>query len=676
MTISEEKQQRMKELAELVNQYAYAYYTKDDPLVSDGEYDRLYRQLEEMEQETGFVLPQSPTLRVGGNVLPGFRKHRHLAPLWSLDKVKTREELRDWESRNGKLLEDEGAKREDLAYVVTMKFDGMTVNLTYENGSLIHGATRGTGVTGEEILPQILTIPGIQPKIDGPALAEIRGEAIMTREAFAAYNAEAANPLKNLRNGAAGALRNLDIEETRRRGLTVFFYDIGYWQGPAFQRYADELTWLDQQGFCLHPFHRRCANLDEAIAAVEEIRAVREQLNFAIDGAVIALDDLSQREILGYTAKFPRWAVAFKFEAEEETTCLLGVEWNVGRTGKLTPTALLEPVELAGVTVSRATLNNLEDIRRKAVHIGSTVWLRRSNDVIPEIMGAVPGDDSDSLSSIEAPVHCPQCGSTLVQDGAHLFCLNAIGCKPQMVKALAHFAGREAMNIEGFSEKTAYQLYEDLHMRSVDQLYRLTREELLTLDKFKEKKADNLLLAIENSKNCSLDSFLFSLGIPHVGKKTASDLAAVFGSLSSLREAEMEALLETPEVGSIIAEAVYQFFRNESNLDVIRRLLDAGVNPAEHPAGAQAFDASAAGEGTAFTGKHVVVTGVLTQFSRTEIKAKLKSLGALPQDSVTGATEYLIAGDKAGSKLSKAQALLKERGKPLILTEEEFLGML
>ena len=779
MRTKADKTQRMKALADRLNRYAYAYYTKDDPLVSDQEYDRLYQELENLENETGLVLPQSPTQRVGDKVLPGFIKHRHLAPLWSLDKVRTPEELRDWETRNARILADAGAdgasgsggvggmdvgSGADIAYIVTMKFDGMTVNLTYDDGSLVSGATRGTGTVGEAILPQLLTIPAIPPAVDGPVLTEIRGEAIMTRESFEAYNAVADSPLKNQRNGAAGALRNLDIAETRRRRLSVYFYDIGYWQGQEqeFRTYAEELAWLEQQGFSVHPFHRRCVDLQEVLAAVAEIGNLRDQLNFDIDGAVIAIDSLSQRAVLGYTAKFPRWAVAYKFEALEETTTLLAVEWNVGRTVKVTPTAILEPVELAGVTVSRATLNNIDDIRRKGVSIGATVFIRRSNDVIPEILGVAPEDgagrpgavalpvdagDAGAYSpdgQIEAPTHCPQCGSELIRDGVHIFCPNAIGCKPQMVKALAHFAGREAMNVEGFSEKTARQLFEELDLRSVDQLYRITREQLLSLDKFKEKKAENLLQAIGQSKLCGLDSFLFGLGIPHVGKKTAQDLALAFGSLEQLMAADTEALLAVPEIGGIIAESLWQFFRDEKIRSVIERLLQAGVSPS--PVGPavqggqavqgeqaaqgreaeqdgptaqsgraaqsglpdqagrtdQAAQASWAGQTTQagqiaqagqttqagqptqadqtaqnpFFGKYAVATGTLQHFSRRGVEDKLKSLGAVTQDSVTKATEIVIVGEKAGSKLAKAQALYKETGKPLILTEDEFLRML
>ncbi|MDR1194027.1 MAG: NAD-dependent DNA ligase LigA [Peptococcaceae bacterium] len=733
----------MAELADQLNRYAYAYYTKDDSLISDAEYDRLYQQLEEWERESGVTLPQSPTQRVGDGILPGFQKHTHLAPLWSLEKARTAAELAEWDARNIKLLAEQGAAVPAPCYIVTMKFDGMTVNLTYDGGALIHGATRGTGLVGEEILPQLLTMPGLPPAVGETALAEIRGEAIMTKEAFAAYNEEAGalakSPLKNMRNGAAGALRNLDLGETRRRRLSAFFYDIGYWAGQPFTTYEAELDWLAQAGFPVHPFRRLCRNMDEVLAAVAEIQAAREGLNFDIDGAVIAMNELAGREILGFTAKAPRWAIAYKFEALEESTRLLGVEWNVGRTGKVTPTALLEPVELGGVTVARATLNNLDDIRRKEVRLGSMVFLRRSNDVIPEILGAAPeegeeGEDEDwpataAGTEIQAPEYCPQCGSALIQDGVHLFCPNAIGCKPQMVKALAHFASRDAMNIEGFSEKTAQQLFEALALRSVDQLYTLTREQLLTLDKYKDKKADNLLAALEKSKDCGLGAFIFGLGIPQVGKKTARDLAVAFGSLDAVAAATEDELLAVPEIGGVIAANISQFFRDTQIQAVIERLLSLGVRPrpektagrrpglsqagatSQDGAGAAAavgrdagqdaaavtaaavaagevawqaapgpvilgqaaVDQAAVGQAAgAFAGKYVVATGVLRGYSRREIEEKLRKLAAIPQDSVTKTTDIVIAGEKAGGKLQKAAALLAASGRPEILTEDEF----
>lgn len=670
----EAKLKAMQALASQLNQYAYAYYTLDEPLISDAQYDQLYQELENLERETGIVLPESPTQRVGDRILPGFQKYTHRATLWSLDKVKTSEEFIEWCRRNERLLKDAGALNESsgqaLTYVVTMKFDGLTVNLTYEEGRLVHGATRGTGQVGEEILPQLMTIPGLPPVIDSPTAAEIRGEAIMTREAFERYNATADKPLKNLRNGAAGALRNLDLGETRRRGLSAYFYDIGYWEGKPFATYADELAYLQEQGFPVHPFYRVCHGPREVLDAVAEIEAMRDKLNFDIDGAVIAINDLSLREILGFTIKAPRWSIAYKFEALEKTTRLLAVQWNVGRTGKVTPTALLEPVDLAGVTVSRATLNNMDDIRRKGVKLGATVLIRRSNDVIPEILGAVPAaapaQESADLQEILPPKHCPECGAALVQEGVHLFCPDAIGCKPQMVKAIAHFASREAMNIEGFSEKTAQQLFDHLDLRSVDQLYALTHEELLGLANFKEKKANNLIEALEKSKDCTLGAFIYALGIPNVGKKTAQDLAGTFETLEALIQAEEADLLAVPEVGTIIAQSIYRFFNDETVLRIIDNLLKAGVKPKSEKKDKAALD-------TPFAGKSVVVTGTLTGYSRNEIQEVLRQLGAMTKESVSKNTDYVIVGENAGSKLAKALSLKKtEQDKPIILTEADF----
>lgn len=666
----EEKLKIMKELASQLNQYAYAYYTLDDPLISDAQYDQLYEKLEALEEETGVILPESPTQRIGDRILPGFKKHTHRATLWSLDKVKTEEEFIQWCKRNERLLKEANYTIEEgkaLSYVVTMKFDGLTVNLTYEEGRLVHGATRGTGQVGEEVLPQLMTIKGLPPVIDSLDIAEIRGEAIMTKEAFERYNATAKQPLKNLRNAAAGAIRNLDLGETRRRGLSAFFYDIGYWEGKPFKTYEEKIAYLEQQGFPVYPYNRICYDPKEVLEAVAEIEAMRDALNFDIDGAVIAVNDLALREVLGYTIKAPRWAVAYKFEAIEETTRLLDVQWNVGRTGKVTPTAILEPVEIGGVTVSRSTLNNMDDIRRKNVKLKGLVLLRRSNDVIPEILGAVnEAEDQDKLQEILPPTHCPQCKAELVQEGVHIFCPNSIGCKPQMVKAIAHFASREAMNIEGLSEKTAQQLFEQLDLRSVDQLYKLKKEDLLRLNNFKEKKASNLLQALTSSKECTLASFIYALGIPHVGKKTAQDLATAFGSLEKLIAADEAALLEVPEVGSIIARNIHQFFHDEKVFQVIRNLLKAGVIPKEVNKDKPVVE-------TLFTGKNVVVTGTLEGYSRSEIKEVLINLGAIPKESVGKNTDYVIAGENAGSKLTKALKLQEtEKDKPIILTETEF----
>ncbi|MCR4442563.1 MAG: NAD-dependent DNA ligase LigA [Peptococcaceae bacterium] len=661
----------MKELVEKLNRYAYEYYTLDAPTVSDAEYDALYDRLRALETETGVVLPGSPTQRVGDAVLDGFKKHVHKAKLWSLDKVQSDKELREWEKRLLRMIKEyedqSGEKLPPLSYIVTLKFDGLTINLTYEGGTLRHAATRGTGEVGEEILPQVRTIRTVPPRIKSPYSMEVRGEALMTKQAFAEYNARAEVPLKNLRNGAAGALRNLDVRETARRKLIAYVYDIGYWDGPPFNSYDEVLSFLEEQGLPVHPYRRKCASIDEVIAATAAAAAERDSYDFEIDGLVVAVNDLRIREVVGYTIKFPRWATAYKFEARDAATTLLDVEWNVGRTGKVTPTALLKPVEIGGVTIRRATLNNMDDIQRKGVRIGAGVFVRRANDVIPEITGAAEGTPAGT-KEIEPPGRCPACGSRLVQDGAHLYCENSLSCKPQLVKSIVHFASREAMNIEGFNEKTALQLFEKLNIREISDLYGLSEEDLLPLEKFKEKKAANLISAIKNSREPELDAFIYALGIPHVGKKTATDLARAFLSLEALMRATREELLAVPDVGEVVADSISGFFRDEKIRRSIEKLLAAGVKPKETK--------RAAAENP-FRDKTVVVTGTLRRYTRSEIEKLLSGLGANVSGSVSKKTNYVIAGENPGSKLDKARALLAAGGaQPKIIGEDELEGLL
>ena len=659
-----DKKIRVEELVELLNKYAYEYYSLDNPSVSDKEYDIKYDELRALEEETGYVLPYSPTQRVGDVVLQGFNKYTHKARLWSLDKAQSFDEIKDWHNRNVKFVNEMNSRGEnlpDLRYVITKKFDGLTINLTYdENGILQTAATRGNGETGEEVTAQVKTIKEIPLKTSSGDLFEVHGEAIMTVEAFDKYNATSETPLKNLRNGAAGALRNLNVKETARRGLSAFFYDVGYKEGSAFKNYEEMLKFIKDKGLPMDDYIRYATTLEEVEKYITEIKDMRFDLNYDIDGVVIAIDDIRTRELLGYTVKFPKWAIAFKFEAQEATTTLLDVEWNVGRSGRVGPTAILEPVELAGVTVKRATLNNMDDIKRKGVMIGADVFIRRSNDVIPEIMGVVESS-LENATEIKVPETCPACGSHLVLDGAHYFCENTLSCKPQMVKSIVHFACRDAMNIEGFSEKTAEQLFEKLDIRSIADLYKLDYEKLLTLDKFGPKKAQNLLDAVERSKTPELYRFIYALGIPNVGVKTAKDLVNKFKSIEGLKSATFDELVSVQDVGDIVAKCVLEFFQEEKVLATIDELLKLGVNPS--------FEEKVIVE-SSFNGKTVVVTGTLQNYSRGEIKAKLESLGAKVSGSVSKKTDYVIAGEEAGSKLTKAQDL-----GVTVLSEEEFEKM-
>ena len=660
-----DKKIRVEELVELLNKYAYEYYSLDNPSVSDKEYDIKYDELKALEDETGYILPYSPTQRVGDVVLQGFNKYTHKGRLWSLDKAQSFDEIRDWHNRNVKFVNDMNSRGEnlpELRYVITKKFDGLTINLTYnEEGILQTAATRGNGETGEEVTAQVKTIKEIPLRTSRGDLFEVHGEAIMTVEAFDKYNATSETPLKNLRNGAAGALRNLNVKETARRGLSAFFYDVGYKEGKNFKTYEEMLNFIKEKGLPMDDYIRYATNLEDVEKYINEIKDMRFDLNYDIDGVVIAIDDIRTRELLGYTVKFPKWAIAFKFEAQEATTKLLDVEWNVGRSGRVGPTAILEPVELAGVTVKRATLNNMDDIKRKGVMIGADVFIRRSNDVIPEIMGVVESSLENAIE-IRVPETCPACGSHLILNGAHYFCENTLSCKPQMVKSIVHFACRDAMNIEGFSEKTAEQLFEKLDIRSIADLYKLNYEELLTLDKFGPKKAQNLLDSIERSKTPELYRFIYALGIPNVGVKTAKDLVNKFKSIDGLKNATFDELVSVQDVGDIVAKCVLEFFHEEKVLDTIDELLKLGVNPS--------FEEQVIVE-SSFNGKTVVVTGTLKNYSRGDIKAKLEALGAKVSGSVSKKTDYVIAGEEAGSKLTKAQDL-----GVTVLTEEEFEKMI
>ena len=542
--------QQMKELVRQLNTYAYQYYVMDAPTVSDAEYDILFDRLLAMERETGVVLDDSPTIRVGGKVLDGFQKHTHLAPLYSLNKAKTVEELRAFEQRIQKFTD------QALLYTLEYKFDGLTINLTYEDGKLVMAATRGDGVTGEEILEQARTIKSIPLHIPFRGRMEVQGEAIMHLSDLAEYNKTAKEPLKNARNACAGALRNLDTRVTAERKLDAYFYNVGYIEGRSFATHTEMIAFLEENFFKVSDFERLYDSLDGVLAGIAEAEAARDSLDFLIDGMVIKLDDFALREQMGYTERFPRWAIAYKFAAEEMTTTIRQIVWEVGRTGRLTPTAEVDEVEIGGATVRRATLNNIEDIRRKRVAVGSRVFIRRSNDVIPEILGAVPGEKAVYA---DTPTVCPYCGAALEMIGPNLYCPNSLSCRPQLVARLALYASREAMNIENLSDKTAELLYTHLHISDIAALYELDEEALFTLPGFKEKKVQNLLLGIQKSKRPELSNFIYALGINTIGKKTAKDLAAAFGTFAALRQADQAALVAIDEVGEVMAQSVLDF---------------------------------------------------------------------------------------------------------------------
>ena len=646
------QQDRMEALVKRLNETAYAYYVLDNPVISDMQWDQMYDELKKLEEETGIILPDSPTRKVGGEPLKGFEEHRHISRLWSMDKVQSMEELDAWILRTEKLAEST-----DLQYYLEYKFDGLTLNLTYRNGDLVQAATRGNGIVGEAILPQAKTIHSVPKTIPYKGILEVQGECIMRLSTLDKYNRTAKEPLKNARNAAAGALRNLDPAVTASRHLDAFFYQVGTIENPPYHSQPGMLDFLRENGFQVSPYLGSSKGKDDLENCIRDIEQHRSDLDWMIDGVVIKVGDYALRERMGYTEKFPRWAVAYKFKAEECVTKLLDVTWELGRTGKLTPLAHVKPVDFYGVTVRKATLNNLGDIQRKNIAIGCDVWIRRSNDVIPEIMGRAGEPDRNEIP-IEKPQVCPACGSRLTERGAHLFCMNRETCRPQAVARLAHFAGREAMDIDGFSEKTAGQLYDQMGVRQPADLYTLTPMDFLMLDGFKEKKAGNLNAALEKSKNCELDAFLFALGIPNVGRKTARDLAQYFGTLEKLKAAREEDLTAIPDIGEIVAGSVTEYFSFPENIAMIERLFQAGIHPREM---------KAASEGV-FSGMSIVVTGTLPTLSRKQAEEIIRNCGGNASGSVSKKTAFVVVGDDAGSKLLKAQELGIET-----IDEAEFL---
>lgn len=656
--------EQMKLLIDELNQASRLYYTTGESPLADAQWDAKYAQLQEMERESGVVLPDSPSVRVGAEPLKGFEEHKHISRLWSMDKVQSKEELQNWFARCEKLYSQINDGLEEplppLRYSVEYKLDGLTINLTYQHGQLMQAATRGNGEMGEAILPQARTIRSIPLSIPYQGTLEVQGECIMKLSTLEAYNQTASEPLKNARNAAAGALRNLDPAVTASRRLDAFFYQVGTIEDAPYADADGMLAFIRENGFPMADFEGRGLDFAAVSELIDAVEANRPKLDFLIDGAVVKVCDLRTRQLMGNTEKFPRWAVAYKFAAEENTATLLDVTWELGRTGKLTPLAHLTPTDIAGVTVQRATLNNEADIKRKNVAIGCEVWIRRSNDVIPEIMGRV-GEAGENEQVIVAPTHCPACGSLLEKRGAHLFCLNRQTCKPQAVARIAHFAGRNAMDIDTFSEKTADLLYDQLGLRDCSDLYRLSANDLMPLEGFQKKRADNLIKAIDKSRTCALDAFLFALGIPNVGRKTAKDLADRFTSLDALKAATIDELTVIPDVGDIVAASVVEFFAYPENLEMIQRLLDAGVTP-KHESDRLS---------DTLIGKTVVVTGTLPSLSRDEAEKLIAQHGGKAAGSVSKKTSFVLAGEKAGSKLDKAESL----GIP-VLDEAAFLAML
>ena len=644
------KIEEINELIGKIEELNYHYYTLDAPLVSDGEYDKLYDRLKELEEETGFSPENSPTKKVGGQVLEKFEKHFHISRLYSQDKAQSFKDLENWIGRVNRLRdsynESHEDKLDDIEYILEYKFDGLTINLTYEDGKLINAATRGNGSVGEEISAQVHTIKSVPRTIKEQSLLEIQGEALMPLSELERYNKENEFQLKNARNAAAGALRNLDTNETKKRNLIAYIYNIST-TNLDFTSEEEMLDFLKDQGFVVHPYHKKVKTYDEIIKELDKIEEERKTLDILTDGVVIKINDKKTQQALGYTNKFPRWSIAYKFEAEEYTTTLLDVVWNVGRTGKVTPSAILEPVDFSGVTVSRATLNNYDDILRKKVKLGSRVFIRRSNDVIPEILGVVD-ENQEGTKVIEKPSYCPYCGSELIEGNVHIICPNSLSCTPQLLARIEHFASRNAMDIEGLSEKTIGQLMDELGIKEVYDLYDLTYDDLIDLDRFGPKKTNNLLDAIEASKDVDLNRFIYAIGIPNVGERTARDLASKFKNFDRLRKANASELTQIPDIGDITAENIVEFFADANINEAIDLLLSKGININE-----DINDAST----SKLEGLTYVITGTIDNYKRDEIKDLIEKNGGKVTGSVSKNTNALICGENAGSKLDKARNL-------------------
>ena len=628
----------MRALIDKLNRYAYQYYVLDEPTIADVEYDRLYDRLVAMEKASGVVLADSPTVRVGGQPLSKFESVRHLGRLYSLDKCQSKEELRVWleklKTADGKLPTC------SLEY----KYDGLTINLTYENGELVRGATRGNGVEGEDVTAQVKTIKSVPLKIDYKGVLEVQGEGIMRLSELQKYNAkEGVTPLKNARNGVAGAIRNLDPKVTAERNLEVNVYNVNFIDKP-FESGSDMIKFLRDNKFRVSGKFELYDDIDDIIAGVDAIGESRDSLDFLIDGAVIKVDDVATRERLGFTEKFPRWAMAFKYPAQEATTIVKDVVWQVSRTGKLNPLAILEPVELAGVTVSRATLNNYSEILRKDIKIGSRVFVRRSNDVIPEIMGVA--EHYPNSKEIDKPTVCPACGSPVEWQGAFVKCTNYKNCVPAVVSALTHFVSKEAMNIEGLSEKTIETLMEEGVLRNFVDIYRLKAEDFEGIEGFKETKINNILTAINDSKNTTLARLIFALGIANIGKKASKQLAEKFGSMENLQSASIEDLTAIEDFGEIMANSVIDYFASPEHVKAIEELYALGVKIKEEEV-----------RSGAMTGYVVVLTGSLPTLKRSQAKQLIEEHGGKTADSVSKAVNLVVAGEDAGSKLDKATKL-------------------
>ncbi|MDI3090849.1 NAD-dependent DNA ligase LigA [Priestia megaterium] len=644
---------RVQELRDLLNQYGYEYYVLDQPSVPDAEYDKLMNELIEIEESfPELKTADSPTQRIGGQVLDAFEKVQHQTSMLSLGNAFNEEDLRDFDRRVRQAVGDE------FSYVCELKIDGLAVSLRYEDGYLVLGATRGDGTTGENITENLKTIRSIPLRIKEALSMEVRGEAFMPRKSFEALNEAKMErdevPFANPRNAAAGSLRQLDPKIAAKRNLDIFVYAMTDTGELEIDSHSESLNLLDELGFKTNKERQTCETIDDVIAYIESWQTQRPELSYDIDGIVVKVDSFDQQAELGTTAKSPRWAIAYKFPAEEVVTKLVNIELTVGRTGVITPTAILEPVQVAGTTVQRASLHNEDLIREKDIRIGDYVVVKKAGDIIPEVVNVIEEKRTGEEQEFTMPTHCPECESELVrlEGEVALRCINP-SCPAQIREGLIHFVSRNAMNIDGLGEKVISQLFREQLIKDVADIYTLTKQQLIELERMGEKSADNLIAAIEASKENSLERLLFGLGIRHVGAKAAKTLAQHFETIDKLTKATYDELVAINEIGAKMADAIVAYFTQEEVQELIHELKEYGVNLTYK--GPKLV--SVENVDSVFAGKTVVLTGKLEQLSRNEAKAQIEALGGKVTGSVSKKTDLVVAGEEAGSKLTKANEL-------------------
>ena len=669
MSVPKEVLDRIKRLRDEINYHNYRYYVLDSPIISDEEYDALVHELKELEEKyPETITPDSPTQRVGAPPSDKFRTVPHHVPMLSLDDAFTPEEIIEFENRIKRFLGTD----EEIEYTVEPKIDGLAVELVYENGIFTLGSTRGDGFSGEDVTNNLRTIPSIPLKLLDrhekiPELLEVRGEVYMEKKAFEKLNKERKKkglpPFANPRNAAAGSLRQLDPKVTATRPLQIFCYGIGRVIGKEFKTQWEVLNTLKKWGLRVNPLVKKVKGIKKAISYHEYLSKIRHELNYEIDGVVIKVNSLELQAKLGNKAKSPRWAIAYKFEAAQNITKIKDIILSVGRTGAITPVAVMEPVKIGGVTVSRATLHNEDEIKRKDIRTGDWVIVRRAGDVIPEVVKPLKERRAGKEKPFVMPKTCPVCGSPLVKkEGEAIYRCPNPDCFPRLAKRIAHFVSKSAMDIEGLGPRVVEQLITAGIIRDIPDLYKIKKEDLLSLEGFGEKSAQNLINAIEASKKVSLPKFLFALGIRHVGEVTAQLLAKHFGSLKKIMEASLEELEKIPGIGPEVAKSIYEFFRDEKNKKLISELLALGIEIEE---------SEKKEKKQPLEGKSFVFTGSLKNLKRSEAKALVNSLGGQVLSTVSKKTNYVVAGENPGSKLDKAKKLGIK-----IISEEEFLKMI